>query len=141
MTTILVVDDSAVDRRIVGGLLKKEGGWRIEFAENASEALARMKDAVPDLVITDLQMPTMDGLELVAAARVHYPDVPVILITAYGSEMLAVEALEQGATTYVPKSGSSEIRVPEDQIAQVPVPLLCCPLDVTASAVWTSANQ
>ena len=108
MTTILVVDDSAVDRRIVGGLLKKEGSWRIEFAENASEALARMKDAVPDLVITDLQMPTMDGLELVAAARVHYPDVPVILITAYGSEMLAVEALERGAATYVPKTQLAE---------------------------------
>ncbi len=108
MTTILVVDDSAVDRRIVDGLLQKEGDWRIEFAENGSEALARMKDTVPDLVITDLQMPDMDGLELVAAARVHYPDVPVILMTAYGSEMLAVEALEQGAATYVPKSQLAE---------------------------------
>lgn len=108
MTTILVVDDSAVDRRIVGGLLAKEGDWRIEYAENGSEALARMKAAAPDLVITDLQMPNMDGLELVAAARVHYPDVPVILMTAYGSEMLAVEALEQGAATYVPKSQLAE---------------------------------
>ena len=104
MTTILVVDDSAVARRIVAGLLVKESDWRIEFAESGSEALARMKDAVPDLMITDLQMPSMDGLELVAAARVHCPDVPVILMTAYGSEMIAVEALEQGATTYVPKS-------------------------------------
>ena len=104
MATILVVDDSAVDRRLVGGLLEKDDHWRVEYAENGSEALTRMKDAAPDLVITDLQMPEMDGLELVAAARVHCPQVPVILITAYGSEMLAVEALEQGAATYVPKT-------------------------------------
>jgi CheY-like chemotaxis protein len=104
MTTILVVDDSAVDRCVVARLLEKGSDWRIEFAESGSEALARIKDAVPDLMITDLQMPSMDGLELVAAARVYCPDVPVILMTAYGSEMLAVEALEQGATTYVPKS-------------------------------------
>jgi CheY-like chemotaxis protein len=108
MTTILVVDDSAVDRRIVARLLEQGDDWRIEFAESGSEALSRIKDAVPDLVITDLQMPSMDGLELVAAARVHCPDVPVILMTAYGSEMLAVEALEQGATTYVPKSQLAE---------------------------------
>jgi CheY-like chemotaxis protein len=104
MKTILIVDDSAVDRRLVGGLLEKESDWRVEYARNGTEALAQMKDEVPDLVITDLQMPEIDGLELVASAHVHYPDVPVILMTAHGSEMLAVEALEQGAATYVPKS-------------------------------------
>ena len=108
MTTILVVDDSAVDRRLVGGLLQKDGDWQMEFANNGAEALARMKQGAPDLVITDLQMPDMDGLELVAATRVHYPDIPVILITAYGSETLAVEALEQGAASYVPKSKLAE---------------------------------
>ncbi len=104
MATILVVDDSAVDRRMVGGLLEKGGDWSVEYAENGSDALARMKARATDLVITDLQMPGMDGLELVAATRVHCPEVPVILMTAYGSEMLAVEALERGAATYVPKS-------------------------------------
>jgi len=104
MASILVVEDSAVDRRLVGELLKKERDWTIEFAQNGSEALARMRQTVPDLVLTDLQMPDMDGLELVAAARVHYPDVPVILMTAHGSEILAVEALERGASSYVPKS-------------------------------------
>ena len=88
--------------------MEKRGDWNIEYAETGSEALARMKAAVPDLVITDLQMPNLDGLELVAAARVHCPDVPVILMTAYGSEMLAVEALERGAATYVPKSQLAE---------------------------------
>ncbi|MGQ9576907.1 MAG: response regulator [Thermoguttaceae bacterium] len=104
MTTVLVVDDSAVDRRLVGGLLEKRFPWRIEYAANGVEALAWMKKFVPDLVITDLTMPVMDGLELVRALRVHHPEVPVILTTAYGSEQLAVDALAQGAASYVPKS-------------------------------------
>ena len=104
MPTILVVDDSAVDRRLVGGLLEKKTVCTLVYAASGIEALARMKDAVPDLVITDLTMPAMDGLELVTEARKHFPDVPVILMTAHGSENLAFEALEKGAASYVPKS-------------------------------------
>ncbi|MEE8452260.1 MAG: response regulator [Thermoguttaceae bacterium] len=104
MPTILVVDDSAVDRRLVGNLLQKRNVCTIEHAATGVEALALMKDAVPDLVVTDLTMPAMNGLELVKAVRTHYPDLPVILMTAHGSEALAIEALEQGAASYVPKA-------------------------------------
>jgi CheY-like chemotaxis protein len=104
MTTILVVDDSSVDRRLVGGLLEKKFQWTIEYAANGVEALARMQSARADLVVTDLNMPVMDGLELVRSMRVRHPEVPIILMTAYGSEYLALEALEQGAASYVPKS-------------------------------------
>ncbi len=104
MTTVLVVDDSAIDRRLVGGLLSKASDWKIEYAADGAEALERAKRALPDLIITDLHMPRMDGLELVRAMRVHHPEVPVILMTAYGSEAFAVEALQQGAASYVPKS-------------------------------------
>ena len=103
MPTILVVDDSAVDRRLVGSLLEQRNVCTIEHAATGVEALARMKDAVPDLVVTDLTMPAMNGLELVKAVRTLYPDLPVILMTAHGSEALAIEALEQGAASYVPK--------------------------------------
>ena len=103
MTTVLVVDDSAVDRRFVGALLEKTFPCTIKYAANGVEALARMKDAPPDLVVTDLTMPVMDGLELVRSVRTHYPKVPVILMTAYGSEELAVKALSEGAASYVPK--------------------------------------
>lgn len=112
MTTILVVDDSAVDRRYVGGVLEKKFQWTIHFAANGIEALAQMKSAKPDLVVTDLTMPMMDGLELVRHLRQRQPDVPVILMTAYGSEALAIEALEQGAASYVPKSDLAK-RLPE----------------------------
>lgn len=104
MSTILVVDDSEVDRRLVGGLLEQGSDREILYAENGSAALDRMRERAPDIVVTDLQMPEMDGLELVAAARAHFSDVPVVLITAHGSELLAVEALERGAASYVPKS-------------------------------------
>ena len=108
MPIILVVDDSAVDRSLVGGFLRKRVECTVEFAANGVEALARMKDLEPDLIITDLTMPVMDGLEFVTAARSHYPDVPVILMTAHGSESLATEALEKGAASYVPKSRLAE---------------------------------
>jgi CheY-like chemotaxis protein len=104
MPTSLVVDDSAVDRRLIGRFLQEKVECTIQYAANGVEALARMKDLAPDLVVTDLTMPVMDGLELVTAIRAHYPDLPVILMTAYGSETLALEALAQGAASYVPKS-------------------------------------
>ncbi len=104
MATVLVVDDSAVDRRLVGGLLGKKFPDSIEYAADGVEALARMKTVAPDVVVTDLTMPAMDGLELVRRVRKEHPEIPVILMTAYGSESLALEALNQGAASYVPKS-------------------------------------
>ena len=105
MPIILVVDDSPFDRVLTGKLLgkEKELDWVIEYAENGREALAFMKDVVPHVVVTDLMMPDMDGLELVAAVRAEHPEVPVILMTGQGSETLALEALERGAASYVPK--------------------------------------
>jgi CheY-like chemotaxis protein len=103
MATVLVVDDSAVDRRFVGGILSRDGRFTVEFAEDGSQALARMRESRPDLIVTDLQMPNRNGLELVAAVRMHHPGVPIILMTGHGSEDLAVEALHRGAANYVPK--------------------------------------
>ena len=103
MPVILIVDDSEVDRRLVGGLLPNELDWLVEFADNGVIALEHMRFSLPDAVITDMMMPEMDGMELVSCIRVEFPQVPVILITGHGSEALAVEALERGATSYVPK--------------------------------------
>ncbi len=108
MPVVLIVDDSEVDRRLVGGLLPKELDWLVEFADNGVVALEKMRLSVPDVVITDMMMPEMDGMELVSCIRVEFPRVPVILITGHGSETLAVEALQQGATSYVPKSVLAE---------------------------------
>jgi CheY-like chemotaxis protein len=103
MATILVVDDSALDRRLAGGLLEEQAGWKIQYAENGAEALERVDSDPPDLILTDLQMPVMDGLQLVAAIKERYPLVPVILMTAKGSETIAMQALRAGAASYTPK--------------------------------------
>ncbi len=103
MPVVLIVDDSEVDRRLVGGLLPKDLEWLVEFADNGREALDKMRLSLPDVVITDMLMPEMDGMELVSNIRMDYPHIPVILITSHGNETLAVEALEKGATSYVPK--------------------------------------
>ncbi len=109
MTTLLVVDDSEVDRRLVEGLLRANGNWDIETACDGAYALARVGESPIDVVITDLQMPQMDGLELVKQIGVRYPHVPVILMTAHGSDALAIEALEQGAASYVPKARLADL--------------------------------
>lgn len=103
MATVLVVDDSPIDRQLVGGLLKQETDWAVEFAEDGSQAIEQIRVSQPDLVITDMQMPNLNGLELVAAIRKGFSQVPVILMTGKGSEEIAVEALHAGAASYVPK--------------------------------------
>ena len=103
MPTALVVDDSATDRLLAGRLLEKHTDLKPVFAANGLEALAAMQQALPDVVITDLRMPQMDGLALVENVRRLYPQVPVILMTAYGTEETVVEALHRGAASYVPK--------------------------------------
>jgi CheY-like chemotaxis protein/anti-sigma regulatory factor (Ser/Thr protein kinase) len=110
MPTILVVDDSPVDRRIVEGLLEREADldWLVDYAENGVQALAKMQDLLPDVVVTDLQMPEMDGLELVTAVGTSYPEIPVILIAGHGSEEIAIAALDKGAASYVPKNRLAE---------------------------------
>jgi CheY-like chemotaxis protein/anti-sigma regulatory factor (Ser/Thr protein kinase) len=103
MHNVLVVDDSTVDRHLAGGLIQKMDGWKASFAGNGVEALAAMAEHMPDIVLTDMLMPEMDGLELVQTMRIKYPRVPVILMTAHGSEDVAIQALRKGAASYVPK--------------------------------------
>lgn len=102
MATILVVDDSAVDRIRAEKLLVKEG-WHVQTAAGGREALELLNREPADLVLTDMQMPEIDGLQLVEEIRRKHPAIPVILMTAHGSEEIAVEALQKGAASYVPK--------------------------------------
>ena len=104
MATVLVVDDSPVDRRLVGGLLAKAPNIEVVYATDGVDAMRVMNAAPPNLVVTDLIMPNMDGLELVAAAVASFPRVPVVLMTGKGNESIAVHALKAGAASYVPKS-------------------------------------
>jgi len=102
MTTILIVDDSLVDQRAIAALLQNEG-VSLLFAANGKEAVDLLQTDCPDLVLTDMYMPEMNGLELLHYIRKHYPTVPVILTTSKGSEDLAFKSLQAGAASYVPK--------------------------------------
>jgi CheY-like chemotaxis protein len=109
---LLVVDDSPTDRRLAGALLEKHFECTVQYAADGQEAVQQMSGQLPDLVLTDLQMPVMDGLELVSAVKNEYPLVPVILMTAQGSEEIAARALRQGAASYVPKRKLADDLVP-----------------------------
>ena len=106
--SILVVDDSQVERVLVEGLLCANPEYQVRLAENGREALEMMASNPPDLVVTDLVMSEMDGLELVRTMRNRYPTIPAILMTALGDESTAVDALEAGAASYVPKAQKAE---------------------------------
>jgi CheY-like chemotaxis protein len=128
MHSMLVVDDSAVDRRLAGSLLEREFDCEVRYAADGRAALRALAERLPDLVLTDLQMPDLNGLELVAAIKADYPLVPVILMTARGSEEIAARALRGGAVSYVPKR-----RLAED-LAPTVVRVLDGPIDHRAMA-------
>jgi CheY-like chemotaxis protein len=108
---ILIVDDSSVERLRAGSAVEshfrrsaaQSGGVHLLYASNGREALTLLPHLRPNLVVTDLMMPEMNGLELVRQMRASYPSIPVVLMTAQGSEEIAAQALREGAASYVPK--------------------------------------
>jgi CheY-like chemotaxis protein/anti-sigma regulatory factor (Ser/Thr protein kinase) len=102
MARVLVVEDSPTQAADIRFLLE-DAGLDVNLASDGYAALSSLERDLPDLIVTDLQMPHMDGLTLVETVRGKYPTVPVVLITAHGSEEIASRALRFGAASYVPK--------------------------------------
>lgn len=113
MAEILVVEDSSDQAALVAALLGS-AGHAVAAVDRAAAALESIAEKRPDLVVTDLVMPGMSGLELVESVRAQHPNLPIILMTAFGSGEIAVEALKRGAAHYVPKA-----RLGEDLLATV----------------------
>lgn len=108
---ILVVDDEPLVRRSLGELLSLSG-YSVTTAGNGNEALDILKTYNADIIITDIKMPQLDGLQLLKRIKTTYPEVPVILITGYGSIDSAVEAIKEGAYDYITKPiVDSEIKI------------------------------
>jgi DNA-binding NtrC family response regulator len=100
---ILVVDDEALIRDMIKRGLSQMGGFSVEVAQSGPEAIEKMEKDVFDLVLTDLKMPEMDGLELLKTIKGTRPDIMVIMMTAHGSIETAVEAMKIGADDYITK--------------------------------------
>ena len=107
MEKILIVDDEKNYPTIIGEILKDEGYTPVT-ASSSLLALDILKQDYIDLVLTDVKMPGMDGIELLEQIRSMMPDLPVIIMTAYGSVEKAVEAMEKGAYTFILKPFDNE---------------------------------
>ena len=102
MKKILVVDDEESVRIILKKMLE-EGGYIAETANNGGEALEAMKGTHFDMLISDINMPVMNGVELLNKAKESFPMMPVIFITAYGNDKIIIEAMKVGLADYIEK--------------------------------------
>ncbi len=99
---VLIVDDEPNIRRILQASLERSG-YAASAAENGEDALAKLDSNRFDLVITDVMMPGMTGVELLNQIKSRWPELPVLIMTAYGTIPQAVEAIKAGAGDYIPK--------------------------------------
>jgi DNA-binding NtrC family response regulator len=99
---ILVVDDETAARSALTELLREEG-YEVQSAGDGFKALGRLEGWTPQVVITDLKMPGMDGIQLMEKLRERIADVSVVVMTAFGTVESAVEAIQQGADDYLTK--------------------------------------
>jgi len=99
---VLIVDDEPNVRRVLGTLLE-QADYVTTRAESGEQALDLVRAQDPDVVLTDLKMQGMDGLELLSRLRQSFPEIPVIMITAHGSVENAVEAMRRGAHDFITK--------------------------------------
>ncbi len=108
---ILVVDDMSTMRRIVKSILNQLGYNNIDEAENGKQALAKLKSEKYDFLVTDWNMPEMDGLELVKTIRndSELKNIPVLMVTAEGKKENVIEALKAGVNNYIVKPFTPEV--------------------------------
>lgn len=100
---ILIVDDELDMLELLELIILDKTPYRVSTTNNPLEALQMLADQAFDLLITDLRMPALGGLEVIREVREKYPDLPVIVITAYGSSESAEEAIRAGAYDYITK--------------------------------------
>ena len=99
---VLIVEDEEAARNALAKLLKSEG-LDVEVAEDGEVALLKTEERAPDLIVTDVSMPKMDGLELLAKVREKHKDLPVIVVTSAHDLSIAVRAMRAGAEDFITK--------------------------------------
>ena len=104
---ILVVDDEQSMAQFLGIVLRKEG-YHVVTANNGRDALDKVKAENFDVVITDIKMPGMDGIQLLQGVKKHDPSLPVVIMTAYASQQSAIDAVNLGAFQYLIKNAKND---------------------------------
>ncbi len=102
MARLLIAEDEERMRRLLGMLLSN-ANHELELAADGREAFERFEATSPDVIITDLRMPNLNGMDFITQVRERDPDIPIIVITAFGSIESAVDAMRAGATDYITK--------------------------------------
>jgi two-component system nitrogen regulation response regulator NtrX len=102
MSNILIIDDEKAIRKTLSEILSYEG-YKIEEAGDGEEGLRKFRDKAFDVVLCDIKMPKLDGIEFLDKVRDYNPDVPVIMISGHGTIETAVEAVKKGAYDYISK--------------------------------------
>src|SRR3989337_3866388 len=96
MSNILIIDDEKAIRKTLSEILSYEG-YKIEEASDGEEGLKKFKEKAYDVVLCDIKMPKLDGIEFLQKAADASPDVPIIMISGHGNIATAVEAVKNGA--------------------------------------------
>lgn len=102
LKSLLIVDDQTGIRLLLDEVFRKEG-FDTKLASNGLEALQVMEETQPGCVLLDMKMPGMNGIEVLRRIKLKWPEVPVIMMTAYGEIELTEDALEIGAVRYFTK--------------------------------------
>lgn len=100
--SILVVDDEEMMRNLLEKILSKEG-YRVETATDGEDALEKLRTSTYDMMISDIQMPRLNGFELLQRVKKEYPKISVVIMTAFGDSFTVKDALLMGADEYVTK--------------------------------------
>ena len=121
-TALFVDDDTILSRALQRYVHNHEDAFALLVAQNGAEALDVLKDNTVSLVVTDLQMPVMDGFELLAQMTRQYPEIPVIIVTAFSTEETRRKGLSEGAIGFIEKPVPVEdfsVRISDALEAQV----------------------
>jgi DNA-binding NarL/FixJ family response regulator len=108
VTRVLLCDDSPQIRELVRVVLELEGNEVVSEAENGREAVDEAERLQPDVVLLDLSMPVMDGLEALPEIKRVAPDARIVVLSGFDNQRLVSQALALGADEYVPKGGDPE---------------------------------